>query len=316
MQGRPASLEISFPTVPTVFGISPHGILAAGGILTGLWVLGRTLDRRGLSRDAPERAVMWAIPAGILGARLDYVISHPANFSSPLAAFEVWKGGLALFGGLLAGSATALVVLTRSRVDVRRVFDAAAIPMAVAIAVGRVGDILLGDHLGRPVDGSAGIGFRIQPGSAMAPGFTPSPAVVPTAGETCADVGRFYAGCSYHMSAAYDLLASVLIAGALVLLTRKTLRAPGLQMAAFAYLYASQRLALDSVRGIDERILFGLSGTQLLAVTVIAGAIAAVGLLAREEAARGQRSGGLPATQDVALGALPSTSTADAHARR
>ena len=287
-QGRLASLEVSFPTMRSVLGVSPHGLMAAVGITVGLWLVGRALDRRGLPRKPAETAAIWAIPAGIVGARVDYVISHPASFTSPIAALELWNGGLALFGGLLAGSAVAAFVIARHHVSVRRTFDAAAIPMAVAIAIGRTGDILLGDHLGRPFVGSPGIGFRIAPGSVMAPGFLPSPAVEPGAGESCADVGRFYAGCAYHMSAAYDLLAAAFIAGALVLLTRRALSAPGLQITAFAYLYAGQRLTLDAVRGIDERLLFDLSGTQLLAVALVLAAVIAFGLIAMESRLRVQ----------------------------
>ena len=308
-QDRLASLEISFPTVPTVLGVSPHGAMAAVAIAFGLWLLGRALDRRGIPREAAEMAVIWAIPAGIVGARLDYVISHPASFGSPIAALELWKGGLALFGGLLAGSATAAFVMARQGVRVLRAFDAAAIPMAVAIAVGRTGDILLGDHLGRPLSGSSGIGFRIAPGSVMAPGFSPNPAVAPGAGESCADVGRFYAGCAYHMSAAYDLASAALIAGALVLLTRKAVRTPGLQIAAFAYLYAGQRLILDSVRGIDERILFGLTGTQLLAVTVTLAAITAFGLIARIGPTEHRHNAGTPGAEPMAGGAAEQLTT-------
>lgn len=53
------------------------------------------------------------IPAGIIGARLDYVISHLGQFSSFPRAVALWNGGLALFGGLIAGTLTATVVLWR-----------------------------------------------------------------------------------------------------------------------------------------------------------------------------------------------------------
>ena len=277
-----AAVEISFPTVPSVLGISPHGLTAAVGIATGLWLIARAVGRRGLAREPVESAALWAIPAGIMGARLDYVVSHPTQFRSILDVFELWQGGLALFGGLLAGAATAAVVLHRHHAPTALVFDATAVPFAVAIAIGRIGDLLLGDHLGRPMgDGGWGLGFRIQAGSDLAPGFGPSPATAPGAGESCADVGTYYAGCAYHMSAAYDLLAAAAIAIVLALATRHARRYPGLQIAGFAYLYAAQRLALDSVRGIDERIAFGLSGTQLLAIVVVGSAIVAFAYIAR-----------------------------------
>lgn len=276
-----AIVEISFPTVPTFAGLSPHGVAAALGVAIGLWLLVRSVLRRGLAREPVESAALWAIPAGIAGARLDYVVSHPTQFRSILNAFQIWQGGLALFGGLLAGIATAALVLHRHGAPVTQNFDAAAVPFAVAIAIGRTGDILLGDHLGRPVGTGWGLGFRVQAGSDLAPGFGPSPAAAPGPGESCGDLGSYYAGCTYHMSAAYDLLAAVAIAAVLAFATRRSRGYPGLQIAGFAYLYAGQRLTLDAVRGIDERVAFGLTGTQLLAIVIIGSAIVAFAQIAR-----------------------------------
>lgn len=278
-----AQPEVSFPTVPSILGVSPHGVAAAVGIVIGLWLLVRAVVRQGLSREAVESAALWAIPAGIAGARLDYVVSHPGRFRSILDALELWQGGLALFGGLIAGVTTAAVVLRRHPAPVTLIFDAAAVPFAVAIGIGRIGDVLLGDHLGRPLGTGQGLGFRLQTGSDLAPGFGPSPAVPPGPGEGCADVGSYYAGCAYHMSAAYDLLAAFAIGAVLLIASRHARRYPGLQIGGFAYLYAGQRLALDSVRGIDERVAFGLSGTQLLAVAIVASSIVWFALMVRAQ---------------------------------
>lgn len=313
MQGGRQAIVVSFRTVPKILGLSPHGIMSAVGILIGLWLLGRIMARRRLPREAAELAAIWAVLAGLVGARVDYVISHPSSFSSPVAALELWKGGLALFGGLVAGSAAAALVLIRKKVNAPRIFDAAAVPIATAIAIGRIGDILLGDHLGRPWSGPWGLGFKIEPGSVLAPGFFPNPAGPPTPAESCADVARFYAGCTYHMSAAYDMIAAALIAGVLVLLARRALHAPGLQITAFAYLYSGQRLALDAVRGIDERVLFGLSGTQLLSILVVTAAIIAFGLITRMARTRTGALGETAERGSASTGRLGADTLSDDH---
>lgn len=266
--------EWSYETVPTVLGISPHGLLSAVGIVLAWTLLRRTLLQRGLDIRAAEAAVVWGIPAGLVGARIDYVISHPGQFGSLGQMLEVWRGGMALFGGLLGGVAGALLVLRRRGVPVLPFFDAAAAPLAAGIAVGRVGDLLLGDHLGRPLTGTWGIGYLIQPGSILAPGFSPSPARAPVAGESCTDLGAFYAGCAYHLTPAYDLIAAAVVALILVVVARWVRQVPGVAISIFALLYAGQRLALDAARGIDERPFVGLTGTQLIAAVVVTAAAA------------------------------------------
>ena len=142
---------------------------------------------------------MWGIPAGIIGARLDYVISHPGQFSSLLQAVALWNGGLALFGGLITGTLTATVVLWRRGAPIRRVLDAAAPAIPLAIAIGRIGDLLLTDHLGLPTQSRVALAYLVEARYRLAPGFGPNPAALPGVGESCSDVGRYYAGCAYQL---------------------------------------------------------------------------------------------------------------------
>jgi prolipoprotein diacylglyceryl transferase len=261
-------LDITYPPLPTVLGISPHGILAAVGIAVGAWLLVRRLRAENLPVEAAESALMWGIPAGIVGARLDYVISHPGQFSSVQQALALWNGGLALFGGLIAGTLTATVVLWRHGAPVRRVLDAAAPAIPLAVAIGRIGDLLLTDHLGLPTKSRFAIAYVVEAGYRLAPGFGPSPAAPPGVGESCREVGRYYAGCAYQLSAGYDLIGAAALALVLLLLARRR-PPPGVPLAVFGLWYGTQRLLLDFTRGIDERPMLGLTGTQLLAVALI-----------------------------------------------
>lgn len=106
----------------------------------------------------------------------------------------LWHGGLALFGGLIAGLGVGLIVAHRRGVMVFRLLDACAPSIAIAIAIGRVGDLLLLDHLGKPTASIFALAYRVPLGAQLAPGFGPSPAIRPPTGASCADIGQFYAG--------------------------------------------------------------------------------------------------------------------------
>jgi prolipoprotein diacylglyceryltransferase len=267
-----AAVTISYPPLHSIFGVSPHGILSMVGVLLGAALLLRQVRRRGGDPAVVENAILYAVPAGVLGARVDYVVSHPHEFSTLLDLVAVWRGGLALFGGLIAGLVVASLIVRRGGYHLPRLLDAAAPYFALAIAVGRIGDLLLLDHLGKPTSGGWALAYRIRAGSVLAPGFEPSPAVPASGSESCAALGRFYAGCSYHLTPAYDLLGSLLLFGLLLGLRRWGRYPAGVAFGVWALWYGTQRLLLDFARGVDERPLLGLTGTQMLALIVISAA--------------------------------------------
>lgn len=275
-----SSLEVSYQPVPSILGVSPHGLFSALGIIVGILGLRRAAIGRGIDVTALERALWWGVFAGIAGARADYVISHPGQFTSILQVFAIWQGGLALFGGLIAGSAAAAFSLHRSGVDVVRTFDTAAPFLLLAIAVGRIGDLLLTDHLGTPTSGPFALGYQVPPGAQLAPGFGSAPAAPPGPGQSCQDIGQYYAGCTYHLTPAYDILGALLLIGYLIVVTRQ--RPPrGATFTLFVLGYSVQRLLLDFTRGVDERPLLGLTGTQLLSITLILASAAALIVISR-----------------------------------
>ncbi len=70
------AIEITYPPVPSVVGISPHGVLAAVGVAVSFILLGREIRRRHLPQPILDRAVSSGVLAGILGARVYYVLTH------------------------------------------------------------------------------------------------------------------------------------------------------------------------------------------------------------------------------------------------
>lgn len=272
-------MGIGYRPVPSIFGVSPHGILAAVGIVAGYWFLRRLAGRYGLPTEPIERAVLWAIPAGIVGARADFVLSHPGQFSSLGEVLQIWNGGLALFGGLIGAILVALLVLRHSRLPLRLILDVAAPAIALAIGIGRIGDLLLTDHLGKPTTSEFALAYRVPLGGQLAPGFGPSPARAPGTGESCRDVGRFFAGCSYHLTPAYDLVGALALSIFLWWLLTRCPHPRGAVFALFVVGYATQRLLIDATRAVDERPVWGMTGTQLVAFVLALAGVGCIGWL-------------------------------------
>jgi prolipoprotein diacylglyceryl transferase len=288
-------VSLTWPPVQKLFGVvSPHGIGSAGGFLAGAGLLLREVRRRGdLDENVVTRALTWAAVGAIVGARLDYVLSHWNDFhvDSLRGLYDVvalWEGGLAMFGGFIGGVLAALPILVRNRVHLPRFLDAAAPGFAVGVVIGRIGDLVIWDHLGDVAHGwTKAFGLTIKQGYHLAPGFGPSPAEALPAGKTCegaAKMHEFYAGCAYHQPALYDFVGALVLLGVLLLIRRRARARAGVAILVWGAWYGTQRLTIDFTRSIDERF-GGLTGTQWLAAVLAV--VCAVTLVAVRVRGRG-----------------------------
>lgn len=309
--------SLSFPPVQRVLFLSPHGIGSAGGFLAGAALLLREVRRRAdLDEQVVVRALTWAAVGAIVGARLDYVVSHPSDWESVWEALALWEGGLALFGGFIGGVAAALPILLRAKVHLPRFLDAAAPGFALGVVIGRIGDIVIWDHLGDVATGPwRAIGFTIKEGYDLAPGFEPSPAVPLPANETCvsalADGTRFYAGCTYHQPALYDLAGALLLLGLLLWLRRRARYRAGVGILTWGAWYGTQRFTIDFTRSIDERI-GGLTGTQWLAALLAVVSVTTLVVIAVRKRGWGEQPGDPPSRAGALVRQVSSESEPDA----
>ena len=151
------SLLASIPSPPqNTIDIGPltihfYGILIAAGILVAVMVSKHRYGRFGGDPDTLERVAIWAVIAGLLGARFGYVLTHSGSFSGrPWAVLFIWEGGLVLYGGLIAGTATAVYLLNRRNGDVFAALDAAAVGIPLAQVIGRWGNYFNQELFGTP----------------------------------------------------------------------------------------------------------------------------------------------------------------------
>ena len=290
--------SLSWPPVQRILFVSPHGIGSACGFLLGAMLLLREVRRRPeLDEDVVVRALTWAAIGAIVGARLDYVISHPGNWESVWDMLALWEGGLAMFGGFIGGVLAALPILLRANVHLPRFLDAAAPGFALGVVIGRIGDLLIWDHLGDVATGwTRTFALTIRKGYDLAPGFEPSPAEALPGNRTCesaAKLQEFYAGCTYHQPALYDLVGALLLLGVLLYVRRRARARAGVAILLWGAWYGTQRLVVDFTRSIDER-WYGLSGTQWLAAVLAAFSTATLIVVAARRRGLGEEPGDPP----------------------
>ena len=99
--------------------ITSFGVMMALSFLVGGWLAARELERDGHDPDAAWDLVLWAAVAGVLGAKLYYlVLNWPDTVADPVGALTS-RSGLVWYGGFLGGTAAVIINAWRLRVPIR-----------------------------------------------------------------------------------------------------------------------------------------------------------------------------------------------------
>ncbi len=280
------------------FAISPHGLGIAVGFMIGGWLLGRIGVRRGVSAEHISTMLFWALIGAIVGSRVAYVIAHVSEFDSPLEWLYVWKGGISLLGGIAGAIVINIPRMRKYGYRFFQVMDPAAVALALGIGIGRIGDLIIGDHVGKPTSWLLAWTYR---GGNLSPPFNCVDGVCQASlqGGYLEEIQRSSArlldvngtvlatGVGVHQTALYDMLLAFALFAILWTLYKKP-RREGVITLTFGLYYGCARLLEDSLR-IDKR--FGpFTGSQWTALTVAT--ISAAILIYWAIQARGRPSGG------------------------
>jgi phosphatidylglycerol---prolipoprotein diacylglyceryl transferase len=258
-------------------GISPHGLGIAAGYLAGSWWMIREGRKRGLSEDHVGTLLLWALVGAIFGARFFYVLGHLSEFESIGEMVAIWRGGISLIGGIAGAIIFAYPVMRRYGYRFLQVMDSAAIGLAFGIIVGRIGDLIIGDHLGKPTDFFLGWAYRggqlpgpwteTSPGqwtASLAGGYTETlsrdGATLVQGNETIAT------GAGVHQTALYDFFIAIGLFLFLYWLNRRP-RREGVLFLSFAIWYGLGRVITDLLR--IDKTFFGLTGSQWTSIAAV-----------------------------------------------
>lgn len=260
---------LAWKIIPTInlgpLEVSPHGIGIALGYLAGAQLMVRRSKRLG-GPDENDiwNALFWALIGAMIGARVGYVLGHVSEVTDGgddiLGIFRVWEGGISLLGGITGAVLIALPYMIRKKMGFWRTVDLAAPGLALGIVIGRIGDLVIGDHLGEPTNFF--LGWRCL-------GSEGSPPLPADTYLTLLDAGEPPSlGCynlALHQTALYDFFSTLLLLGVLLYVGRRV-RKPGFMTILFVLWYGTMRMITDFLR-VDQRY-FGLTGSQLLSLGV------------------------------------------------
>lgn len=241
------------------FLLAWHGIFSALGIYLGVWVPGRLLVAdRVTDADTFYPVAWWAVVGGIVGARLLYVLEHLDRFAvTPFAALAINEGGISVFGSFIGGAVVGSIMAVRRGIPLGKFADAAAAGMALGQAVGRIGDIINGEHLGKPWDSPLAVVYT-HPNTLGEPG-------VPV-----------------HLAVGYELVLDLALFALLLRLYGRLPR-PGMGFWVFFAGYSAIRLVIGFFRK-DTVVAWGLGQAQLIGLLSIPLALVALLLIARSGA--------------------------------
>jgi prolipoprotein diacylglyceryl transferase len=235
-----------------------YGLMIALGVVAGVWLAGRRLEASGAgTRDDFTAIAMWAVAAGVIGARLYYIITDKSQpWKEPGRWIKVWEGGLGIPGGLIAGVAVGIWMAKRRGISVPAVLDAAAPALPLAQAIGRIGNWWNQELFGKPTTLPWGLEIDDQ----HLPAGYPS-------------------GTLFHPTFLYEALWNLALCGVLLLIDKRMRLRPGRLLAVYVAGYSLGRFWIEGLR-IDPANSGG--GWRLNQWVAAIAFVLSVGYLARD----------------------------------
>jgi prolipoprotein diacylglyceryl transferase len=129
-----------------------YGLTLLVAIIVAIWLTGRRWIAHGGDWDLVLRVAVWGVGFGVVGARAYHDVTSWSEVPSPKwqGIFEVWRGGLGVWGGILFGTIAGAIVVRRAGYSVRLFMDAIAPGLLIAQGIGRIGNWWNQELFGKP----------------------------------------------------------------------------------------------------------------------------------------------------------------------
>ena len=163
-------LRINPPSYFTLFGrpIYFYGVLIGLGFLLAILFCAKRAKRFGLKEDDVYDVAIWLIPCSILGARLYYVLFRFDYYRvHPDELLSVWNGGLAIYGGVIAGVLTVYLVCRHKIIPFPAMLDNLCYGLLIGQIIGRWGNFLNREAFGAETDIFCRMGLTAPDGTTI-----------------------------------------------------------------------------------------------------------------------------------------------------
>lgn len=137
--------------IADTFSIMWYGVVIALGMLIAIGYASFRCKQMGIKIDDLIDIAIFTIFFGVIGARLFYVIHEPENFPTLGSIINLRSGGLAIYGGIIVGAITIIIVCLIKKISWRKLWDAAGPGVMMAQAIGRWGNFFNGEAFGEQI---------------------------------------------------------------------------------------------------------------------------------------------------------------------
>ena len=238
------------PEIIEVFGllITWHGFFTAVGIIAGVWLAVSVASSSRVKIDADTAYTLGVIvvACGLVGARALYVIENYGDSSSIdsfVDIFRITEGGISIYGAIIGGAIGGWAYGLRTKLPSAAGADAAVFGMMLGLAIGRIGDLINGEHIAKTSD----LPWAVTYSHPNSPAFFRE---------------------AMHPATTYEMFGDLAILGILAMIWRWQPKSGVIFTAAFL-MYAVMRFFVSFLRLDSEEPLLGLTTPQVVSVLVV-----------------------------------------------
>jgi prolipoprotein diacylglyceryl transferase len=229
--------------------VRAYAICIVLGIVAALLIMDRRLRARGVAPWASLDIAVWAVPFGIVGARLYHLITSPQDYfgsgGDPIRAFYIWEGGLGIWGAVAGGAVGAWFACRQLGLPLGLVADALAPGLPVAQAIGRFGNWFNNELYGSVT--TLPWGLRVHDMDRNNPGHA---TVIDGKAVTLPDL--------YHPTFLYEAIWDVGVGLLVWLVDRKYKFGRGRAFALYVMAYTAGRFWIEMLRDDPANHFFGI----------------------------------------------------------
>lgn len=230
-----------------------YGLIMALAMILGVFVACLNAKKRGLQSNDILILACYVLPLAVIGARIYYVIFSPDSFTSFWQVFEIWKGGLAIYGGVIGGAMGVGLYCLIHKKNFFAVADIAAPSLILGQALGRIGCFFAECCYGVEVTNASHMWFPLS---------------------TQID------GVWHYSTFFYESFWNFLVFAALmmVLYLAKPIKEYGVIMSLYFVFYGIGRAWIEAIRG-DSLYIGAIKVSQLLSILLIIAGVAIISLI-------------------------------------
>ena len=228
------------------FVLTWHGFFAFVAVVVAVVLVARWARQQQIVEDVVYSTAIWVIIGGILGARIVHVIDRWDFYGdNPAEIIAIWSGGIALYGAILGGFVGGAIYARLQRYPLGRLADITAPALLIAQSIGRIGDIINGEHLAKTTSLSWGFVYT-HPDSLS---------------------NQVYGLLATHPVVLYEILWNMAVLG-VVWLLRGRIKPDGMLFALYLSLYSFGRFFISFLRQ-DKEWIAGLQEAHIIAIILV-----------------------------------------------